>query len=759
MLKGAVDLLRAPLQADGVAAFRRSDDGAALEVVAAAGVDPKLVGTRLVDVGQGTVTDVALDHDGPVIINDVDADHPYLPSPLSQTHAFRCSVSVGLAIDGRSWGVCEFHWRQCEQVSEGVSELVASVVGLLTKGLERIERERQHAWVVESVGEAIIVADPNRTIRTVNPGLCELTGRRQDELVGRPYDELFLDACAPVLQELEAELERDRQGRMRLLMHRGGGGVAVTEVYARRVDHRVMFVVDDITEMTRTEHEYRKFYLMVEHARDMIGLSDLEGHVTYLNPAGYAMVGLSPAQLAGLSADDFVAEHERERFFNDILPQVVDAGIWDGAIDIRDFGAGTVRQTQATIVALTDPETDAPVGYATVLRDVSERVRLRDQLRQSQKMEALGLLASGVAHDFNNHLTVIKGYSELLLTSMPDDDPRRAQLEKVEQVSVKAQRLADQLLTFSRRKVRQPRVLDLNEVLTGLHDMLRRLIGEHIALDLQVGDQPEYVEIDPSDIEQAVLNLAVNARDAIETTGTITIRVRPPWNVEMVELDHLAQLGEHPVVLEVRDTGQGIPAEMIEHLFEPFFTTKDPNQGTGLGLATVRRIVADAGGEVRVTSRPGWGSCFKLFFPRAQRLPEQGGEAALDEARLEGDEVILVVEDNLDVLGYITDVLRQHGYDAMGCADGHTAVELLELYHDSIDAVISDVVLPRLSASELREKLVSRYPDIPIVLTSGYSDYEQFQADEDLRDLPFVAKPMTATELLGQLRRVLDQRG
>ncbi|WP_168211029.1 hybrid sensor histidine kinase/response regulator [Persicimonas caeni] len=515
---------------------------------------------------------------------------------------------------------------------------------------------------------------------------------------------------------------------------------------------------NQVDEKRLAEAEYERFFLLVENATDIIGMSDMEGQVTYLNPAGCALFGVEHGKPVSRAVEKFLPDDEAARLFGEIVPQVRARGSWSGPLTVVSLDSSSTHQTETTIIILREPGTRRAVGFATILRDVSEQKQLQEQLRQSQKLEALGLLAGGVAHDFNNHLTVIKGYSELLLASLPDGDARRAQLCKIHHVSEKAQHLADQLLTFSRRKVRQPRVLDLNAAVHSLYDMLRSLIGENIALNCVVDGASYYVEADPSDLEQVILNLAVNARDAIEGKGTITLLTRSARPDELDKLERAELLGHDPVVLEVRDTGVGMTEEVLEHLFEPFYTTKEAKQGTGLGLATVFRIITDAGGDIAVTSRPEQGSCFKLFFPRAEPVQFEQDEEFDEQVELEGDEVVLVVEDDPDVLDFVTDVLERHGYDAIASRGPIKAFELLDMYHDSIDAVICDVVLPNLSTEELREQLVDRYSHIPFVMTSGYTDAQLFQEEQLLADLPFVAKPMSSRDLLTQLRVILDAR-
>ncbi len=583
--------------------------------------------------------------------------------------------------------------------------------------------------------EPVVVEDLTREQRYAPSPLGKLLGCHATMAVAVAFNDTTWGVCEFHWEEPRQISEQER-------------------VFAGRVASLFGEALSHIRRDLAKQKQCDRFILLVEHATDLIGLSDLDGRVTYLNQAGCELVGLSQSEVEGLDVVDFLPEDEGERFFDEIMPIVADCGRWEGSMCLSDFRSEQIHHTEATVLMLEDPDSGEPVGHATIQRDVTERVRLREQLRQSQKLEALGLLAGGVAHDFNNHLTVIKGYSELILSDMPEDEPRRAQLEKVRNVSVKAQQLADQLLTFSRRKVRQPTVFDLNKAIDSLLDMLRSLIGETITIEVDTRRKPCFVELDPSDMEQVILNLAVNARDAIHGTGKITVKT---GRATAELLARAGFSGDEAHLLQVSDTGIGMPPEVLERAFEPFFTTKGAHGGTGLGLVTVCRIVTDAGGKVVVDSTPDRGTTFNLLFPPASPPAEQPSEEHIEHSELGGDEVILVIEDDPDVLEYITEVLEQHGYDTIPCGDGRKAVDTLTMFSESIDAVLSDVVLPNLTPQQLRAELIEAFPDIPVVMTSGYGDYEQLEAEGLLEDVPFLSKPMAAEDLLHQIRTVLDR--
>jgi two-component system, cell cycle sensor histidine kinase and response regulator CckA len=649
-----VDILCAALVADAVAALRCVPHGSSLELAAGRGLEPCNIGQPLVELDSKTHSALAVESDAPLIIEDIDVDERFDPSPVTELSGCRSCVSARISINGQIWGVFEIHWKDPKRPCQGELEFVSSVIELLGAALGRLDRDRERARMA-----------------------------------------------------------------------------------------------------ARSAQEQERLFLLVEHAKDFIGISDLDGTVTYLNPGGRALVNLGERSATEMAVEDFLPEQEHPRLYDEILPELLRAKYWEGCVKLRDFASDELHDTEATVLLLEDPDMGVPVGFASIQRDISERLRLREQLRQSQKLEALGLLAGGVAHDFNNYLTVIMGYTELLLAQDVGDQAQQARLEKVRAVCDKAHRLADQLLTFSRRRVRQPEVVDLGSTLEGVRDMLRTLVGESVELDVQVSPRPTFIEIDPSDIEQAILNLVVNARDAIEETGMIEIVVRPAKPNEAVIVSPNADELSDAVVVEVCDTGRGIDPSMHERIFEPFFTTKSVGRGTGLGLATVHRIATEANGAIDVDSELGQGACFRLVFPSAEPPEAEPERRALKQEELAGEEVIVVVEDDPDVLDFITDVLEQRGYDTIPAADGDVAAEVLEMYSDSIDAVVCDVIVPRLSPREIRD-LIERYPEIPFLMISGYAEAEPMADDGFLDGLPFLSKPMSPRELLERIRALFD---
>lgn len=387
--------------------------------------------------------------------------------------------------------------------------------------------------------------------------------------------------------------------------------------------------------------------------------------------------------------------------------------------------------------------------------DISERKALELQFRQAQKMEAVGRLAGGVAHDFNNMLTAINGYAGFLLKSLAPDDERRGDVGEIIKAAEGAASLTRQLLAFSRRQIFQLRALDCNVVVRDTQKMLKRLIGENIDLALDLAKEETWIKADPGRLEQVIMNLIVNARDAMPKGGKVTIKT------ENVELDekysnmHMeVRRGPH-VMISVADTGCGMDSEVMSHIFEPFFTTKEAGKGTGLGLATVYGIVKQSGGNIYVYSEPGLGTTFKVYLPRVTE--EVGAEAAPARSKaLRGAETILLVEDDDGMRGFALRALREAGYTVIEARNAEEAVKLCEDNAARINLILTDTIMPGLNGYELYGILSKRCPEMKVIFMSGYTDTELASASLAEEKLPFLQKPFGADALAGKVREVLD---
>ncbi|HET9370845.1 MAG TPA: ATP-binding protein, partial [Vicinamibacterales bacterium] len=413
--------------------------------------------------------------------------------------------------------------------------------------------------------------------------------------------------------------------------------------------------------------------------------------------------------------------------------------------------ADGARFIGATVIRPLEGGADDVLGFVAVTRDVTEQRDLETRLRQSQKMEAIGQLAGGIAHDFNNLLTAIQGYAEWLGQSIGDAHTLRPQVDEILRAAERAAGLTRQLLTFSRGQRLQPMVINLSRLLSDLLPMLRRVIGEHIEI-AESAEQTAPVLGDRSQVEQVILNLVVNARDAMPSGGRLTLSIRSVWLDDHTAGDEVSP-GPY-VALTVADTGVGMDPRTQARIFEPFFTTKEIGHGTGLGLATVYGIVKQMGGLVRVTSRPAEGATFELFFPEASALE---GVAPAESPRepLVGHETILLVEDDVAVRQFVMQVLERYGYQVLAAEHRAAAIALVGGHGGPIHLVITDVVMPGGSGTDLAKALADTAIDAPVLFMSGYND-AVVAADSHVDAVPFLQKPFGATDLLTRVRTMLD---
>jgi two-component system, cell cycle sensor histidine kinase and response regulator CckA len=479
-----------------------------------------------------------------------------------------------------------------------------------------------------------------------------------------------------------------------------------------------------------------------------------ERTIQWANEAMERMFGYSQESYRGQSTALFYPDtQEFERVGKELYPLL--ARNQQGGMDVRlRREDGNVFDGSVMARAL-DPE-DHSKGYIAALTDMSERKELEQQIIQSQKMEAIGRLAGGVAHDFNNLLTSILGYSDLLVTKLPSDSPLGRYAGEIRKASEIAATLTRQLLTFGRKSLVQPRLLQVNDLLSDLRLMLERLIGEDITLNMELTPALGCIRADQGQIEQVVLNLVVNSRDAMPLGGSITIETA---NVDL-DADyagsHIAvQPGPH-VMLAVSDTGQGMDGATRARMFEPFFTTKEKGKGTGLGLATTYAVVKQCGGSLWVYSEIGQGTTFKVYFPRVSEDDAAGVECAESVGRTDGTETVLLVEDERAVRDLAREVLQKCGYTVLEAADGLEALRIAENYGGVIDMLLTDVVMPHMSGQELAERLTVLRSGLKILFISGYTDNAIVHHGVLDPGTHFLQKPFTPAVLATKVRKILD---
>jgi len=390
--------------------------------------------------------------------------------------------------------------------------------------------------------------------------------------------------------------------------------------------------------------------------------------------------------------------------------------------------------------------------------DITERKKLEERLRQSQKMESVGRLAGGIAHDFNNLLTVITGYSELMLSQLEERSPLVKEVEEIKRAGERASSLTQQLLAFSRRQVLQPRVIDLNEVVSRVEKMLRRLIGEDVELRTVPGAGLWSVKADPGQIEQVLVNLVVNARDAMPGGGVLTIETGNVFLDEEYSLGHLPAQSGHYVMLAVSDTGVGMDERTKSQVFEPFFTTKESGKGTGLGLSTVYGIVKQSGGYIWVYSEPGKGSTFKVYIPRTEEREDGPRKAVPPVEDLRGEKTVLIVEDEESILKLSCAVLGGYGYAVLAARGGEDGLRIAGKHEGEISLLLTDVVMPGMGGRELYERILQQRPKIKVLYMSGYTDKAIVRRGVLDPGTSFLQKPFSPISLARKVKEVLETR-
>ncbi len=495
-----------------------------------------------------------------------------------------------------------------------------------------------------------------------------------------------------------------------------------------------------------------RFRALIENSADLITVLDAAGLVVYQSPASMRVLGRAPEHLVGTSQLDLVHPDDREALASEI-ERTRDRPAHAFHLEVRVRHADGSWRTLASDARarLDDP---AVGGIVVNSRDVTRERLTEDQLRHAQKMEAVGRLAGGIAHDFNNALTAIRGLTELAREDLPPGSPLRTDLDEVIRSSESATSITRQLLAFSRQQILQPRVVDLDRIVEGVTKMLRRVIGEDVGLRTALACGDGRVLADPGQIEQLVMNLAVNARDAMPGGGTLTIETRA---VELRDEPVGCRMEVAPgpyLMLTVRDTGVGMTAEVRERVFEPFFTTKAQGRGTGLGLSMVYGIVRQSGGCVRVKSAPGEGATFEVLLPRLdpQDLPRVSTPPAPLKTA-EGAGTVLLVEDESAVRAFVRRVLARRGWQVLEAATGDEALALMRTHGGDVRLLITDVVMPGMSGAALAERVRADHPHVPVLFTSGYTSTEIADRGVLPPDVELLEKPFTTEALL---RKVAD---
>ncbi len=497
---------------------------------------------------------------------------------------------------------------------------------------------------------------------------------------------------------------------------------------------------------------------LLDSATQAIVAINTSGRIVLTNRRAHEMFGYSQEELLGAPIETLLPESkrsihrgEREDYF--ARPRIRPMGIGMDLAGLRKDGKEFPVEVSLSFLEL--PEGRFAIAFVS---DIGPRKNLEDQLMHAQKMEAVGRLAGGVAHDFNNLLTVISGYDRMILDELPEMDPLRTYADEILSAADRAGALTNQLLTFSRRQIMKPRVFNVNEVIRQTEKMLRRLIGEDIDLTFRLNEEAGNIRADPGHVDQAIMNLAVNARDAMPTGGRLTIETDSVYLDENYAKSHVGVSPGEFVMIAVSDTGIGMDVATKRRIFEPFFTTKEQGKGTGLGLATVYGIVKQTGGDIWVYSELGRGTTFKLYFPRVQESASPAPTAERDLPQGE-NETILVVEDEKAVRDLTVRMLERLGYKVLIASGGQEALEISAGHKGRISLLLTDVVMPKMSGRQLADALIAERPDMKVVFVSGYTENTVIHHGVPDGGIEFLPKPFSREVLARKLREVLSRQG
>tara|TARA_R110002096_G_scaffold77896_10_gene183469 strand:- start:39088 stop:41052 length:1965 start_codon:yes stop_codon:yes gene_type:complete len=645
-----------------------------------------------------------------------------------------------------------------------------SIEGLRAK-LEEVERENEmlKAAIRASPAGILIASAPDGVIEMWNAAALGIRGADADTLTsiplemhparwhtfhpdGRAYEPGDLPLARALLHGETVRgadvIIRDDDGQERWVI---GHAAPVHNEAGELIAGVVVF--PDITQRKRAEIALGRFERMAEVSPDVVYMALPDGTITYLNPAGVSMCGCRADALSQVVTADIHPPKVQAQLLREAIPIAIEAGYWQGESEIEESSGERVPVSH---VLMAHRNEKGEVAYlSSVMRDLRPLRALESQLRQSQRLESIGRLAGGVAHDFNNLLTVIQNYAILVGRTLPPKDSRRDDLRQVVVASSRATELCAQLLSFARKQIIKPSTIDLGSVIEEMTKLFRRTIGEDITFHTAVAEDLWAVRVDRSQLDQVLLNLVVNARDAMPDGGQLSIEAsNEVLDAHYAETHHDVTPGEY-VMLSVSDTGSGMTPEVRDNIFEPFFTTKEASKGTGLGLATVYGAVHQNGGHIWLYTEPGDGTCFKIYWPR-DRSEFNPLTASESDAIGPGVGTILVVEDE-EMLRLLTvRLLESGGYTALSACNGPEAIKLAEAYSGDIDLLLTDIVMPKMNGKELGDVLIGARPNLRVLYVSGYTENTIVHRGVLEAGVEFLAKPFGRDLLLERVQGLLQ---
>lgn len=623
------------------------------------------------------------------------------------------------------------------------------------------ESEKRYRRLFESAKDGILILDAESgRVVDVNPFLLQLLGYDYDALIGKHLWEIgvFKDIAASkdafkILQDHEYIRYEDLP-----LQSQDGHSIAVefvSNVYL--VDHVkvIQCNIRDITARKQAEAERNRLMAAIDQTGDAIVVTDAQGIIQFVNPAYLRTTGNLRHDVLGQRMPIFISNEQNEGYFQKIWDTVSSGSVWFGRV-ISKRRNGTPYTEEMTISPVRDGA-GVITNFVAVKRDITENLNLEAQLHQSQKLEAVGLLAGGMAHDYNNMLSVIISYAELALCKTDPGNSVYSDIEEILKAAKRSTEVTRHLLTFARKQIIVPIMLNLNQTVENMLNMLRRLIGENIELTWRPTVGPCLIRMDSVQIDQILVNLCVNAKAAIADIGKIMIKTRNVVFDKAYCDNHTGFTEGRYVLLAVSDNGCGIDPQIIDRIFEPFFTNKDVGHGTGLGLATVYGIVKQNNGFINITTKPGQGTTFSIYLPQYTGLAPNATQNGLEEIPRGNGEYVLVVEDEPAILKVGKLMLEKLGYHVLAAATPGEAILLAEQHASEIRLLIIDVIMPEMNGWDLAKQLKSRFPNFKVLFMSGYTANVITGRSGVLKEgVSFIQKPFSMKGLAVKLRDILN---
>jgi len=659
----------------------------------------------------------------------------------------------------RTDGTVSIYLQRVISMGIGGSRVTALTLQDVT---EAHNSEAQFQTMYESASIGITRLTPDFRIQDANPFMCTMLGYEKGELNGKTLWDITHPADRGENRRL---LELLRNGELesfelekRYLCRDGSVRWGLVEVsLVRDNDGEPLFTlghVVDTTERREAEGQIHRLSVGVQQSPVSIVITDTRGTIEYVNDKFCAISGFSREEAIGRSPSILKSGEQPAEYYRRLWTTIQAGGIWTGEFHNKRKD-GSLYWEDATIGPITD--TDGEITHFIAFKeDTTEKKELEAKLMQSQRLEAIGQLAGGIAHDFNNLLTVINGYSALVLEKLEKTDPVRVDIEEILAAGQRAGTLTQQLLAFSRKQVIKPDIIDLNELVADCSKMLGRLVGENIQVTTRLAPDLGSSRVDPVQMNQIIMNLAVNSRDAMPSGGRITIATE---NFDVDDEFSGRHMGAKPgpyCVLTVSDEGEGMDAETCARAFEPFFTTKGVGQGTGLGLSTVYGIVKQHNGYIWIYSEVGLGTTVKIYLPRTDGPGDPASRPAAGSGDIEGTETVLLVEDDDTVRGMTAGILSRAGYTVHQAPNGKQALHLFQKDPVMFDLLITDVIMPGMGGRELADRILSNRGDLRIIYLSGYTDETLSRAGVLKEDVELLSKPFHPSTLLARVRLVLD---